>query len=281
MGRKRDQEEEAKALQEAAQKFYDLYRYDVFSFRYLPILAYFLSVANCIITVVICLYPGWRRDDQAGANVNVKGIFLLDGVWFRCTMNSIIRIQCDFYAKSILGLPAWVQVMRTFSVASIFTSALSAFLGLIEGDCSNWADMSPRGKARVGILCGCLQFATGTMLGICVSLYAVNILYDYDHPHKDQRFSYEFGPCIYMGWGMMLTTYLTGAIYFYTDWRRAFRGGCCSNDAHEFGKGDGQSPLEPRPPQQYAPIPVAESTVESTSDYSSASPSVAGSTPWL
>ena len=90
-------------------KFYDLYRYDVFSFRYLPILAYFLSVANCVITVVICLYPGWRRDDQAGANVNVKvsfcliygkriddeikGIFLLDGVWFRCTMNSIIRIQ--------------------------------------------------------------------------------------------------------------------------------------------------------------------------------------------
>ena len=40
----------------------------------------------------------------------------------------------------------------------------------------------------VGILCGCLQFATGTMLGICVSLYAVNILYEYDHPHKDQRF---------------------------------------------------------------------------------------------
>ena len=53
-------------------QFYDLYRYDVFSFRYLPILAYFLSVANCIIVVVICLYPGWRRDDQAGANVNVK-----------------------------------------------------------------------------------------------------------------------------------------------------------------------------------------------------------------
>ena len=56
---------------------------DLPTFRYLPILAYMLSVANCILIIIICLYPGWRRDDQAGINVNSKGIFTLDGVWFR------------------------------------------------------------------------------------------------------------------------------------------------------------------------------------------------------
>lgn len=154
------------------------------------------------------------RIENFMANI-FKGIFLLDGVWFRCTMNSIIRIQvfiiflwksdvrkniweasfllryklewvnCGFSAISTLSL-SWASLLgfkwcgksaprlnrffenleveplgdfgtslvntcfSTFSVASIVTSALAAFLGLIQGDCSNWADMSPRGKARVG-----------------------------------------------------------------------------------------------------------------------------------
>ena len=65
---------------------------------------------------MICLYPGWRRDDQAGVVVNAKGVFTLDGVWFRCTMPNPVRLQCDYYAKSILGLPPWIQAMRSGSV---------------------------------------------------------------------------------------------------------------------------------------------------------------------
>ena len=42
-----------------------------------------------------------------------------------------IRIQCDFYGKSILGLPTWVQVMRSGSVLSLIASALAAFMGLL------------------------------------------------------------------------------------------------------------------------------------------------------
>jgi hypothetical protein len=82
--------------------------------------------------------------------------------------------------------------------------------------------MTLRQKARVGIFCAGLEFFAGAFLGICVSLYAQNIEFDYDHPHKDQRIGYEFGPCIYMGWGMMGTCFADGTLWLLSDWRRLF-----------------------------------------------------------
>ena len=142
--------------------------------------------------VIVCLYPGWRRDDQAGTNVNTKGVFALDGVWFRCTMVAPIRFQCDFYGKSILGLPTWVQAMRfeiglkfkiyfskilfrSGSVLSLIASALAAFVALLATDCTNFVDMTIRQKAKMGIFVAFLEFFSGIALGICVSLYASNI----------------------------------------------------------------------------------------------------------
>ena len=74
--------------------------------------------------------------------------------------------------------------------------------------------------SSLGVACACLELFSGTAIGICVSLYAANIKFDYDHPHKGQRYGYEFGPCIYIGWGMWLICYLNSFMYFGLNWRR-------------------------------------------------------------
>lgn len=80
--------------------------------------------------------------------------------------------------------------------------------------------MTIKQKARVGIFVAILEFFAGVALGICISLYAANIDYDYNHRRKDQRFSYEFGPCIYIGWGLIGTTFVDGFLFLFSDWTR-------------------------------------------------------------
>jgi len=218
---------------------------------------------------VLCLYPGWRRDDQAGLMLNNKGTFTLDGVWFRCMMPNPIRVQCDYYAKSILGLPIWVQAMRSGSVLAVISSAMCAFLSVLATDCTNFANMTVRQKGSVGVACACLELFSGTAIGICVSLYAANIKFDYDHPHKGQRYGYEFGPCIYIGWGMWLICYLNSFMYFGLNWRRAFNRGCCANDgAYDEDQRllDYESPMSPPPPPPaYQTSPVGSMTQKQNS----------------
>ena len=53
------------------------------------------------------------------------------------------------------------------------------------------------------------------------NLFLIRVLdYEYDHPHKDQRFKYEFGPCIYIGWGLIATTFANGFLFILCDWKR-------------------------------------------------------------
>ena len=44
-----------------------------------------------------------------------------------------------------------------------------------------------KNKARCGIICGILELVAGTSIGICASLFAAHIKYEYDHPYKNQR----------------------------------------------------------------------------------------------
>ena len=81
-------------------------------------------------------------------------------------------------------------------------SAAAAFLSTLSADCTNFANMTPKQKARIGIMCGMLgqywgfeldfelkfsEIGAGVAVGICVSLYAAHIKYEYDHPYKNQR----------------------------------------------------------------------------------------------
>lgn len=88
---------------------------------------------------------------------------------------------------------------------------MAAFLALLATDCTNFVDMSIRLKAKIGIFCAFLEFFAGIFLGICISLYAANINFDYKNRHKDQRFMYEFGPCIYLGWAVIATELPNGS----------------------------------------------------------------------
>ena len=81
-------------------------------------------------------------------------------------------------------------------------SAAAAFLSTLSADCTNFANMTQKQKARIGIMCGLLgqyrglklglelihlEIGAGVAVGICVSLYAAHIKYEYDHPYKNQR----------------------------------------------------------------------------------------------
>lgn len=71
------------------------------------------------------------------------------------------RFQCDWFAKSVLGLTTSQHAMRSLMTLALTFGNVSIFPALLSLDCVNLPGVGPYLKSFFGIFTGFLQLFTG------------------------------------------------------------------------------------------------------------------------
>merc|ERR1712127_830937 len=106
-----------------------------------------MNITFFIISVYICIYPGWRRNDPQGDVI--ENIIRSQGPWFQCTHYTTGSWQCDDYDQFFISLPAVIQGSRAFMIFSIIASFVSLIFMFPGGRCTIYYMDHPNLKARL------------------------------------------------------------------------------------------------------------------------------------
>jgi len=212
----------------------------------LQVVGVLLTLICFILTFIAACLPYWRSNDIEGEVIET--IRRSSGLWTKCTFISTGNWNCDAYDRFFIGLPAALQAARALTIIALFFQLSAIAISFIGLDCTTVAMDQPKLKARCILLAGACNVVGAICIGVAVSWFAANVLYDYHNPlsaggYNGQSYGatgerYIYGACLFLGWGAMCLGILTGALF------------CCNsmttmrdeNDQEPYHQGFGSAP---------------------------------------
>ena len=184
------------------------------------LLGFLINIAFFVISLYICIYPGWRRNDPQGDVI--ENIIRSQGLWFQCTLYTHGSWQCDDYDQFFISLPAVIQGARAFMILAIIMSFISMMLLLPGGRCTVYYTNHPNMKARLAgmsavlivISAFCCLVASSWYAAEVVSAYWMQNMPNYSLNNNNFTFSDRFiyGSCIYLGWVNFILGFTSGVL---------------------------------------------------------------------
>lgn len=169
-----------------------------------------------------CL-PYWRSNDIEGEVIET--IRRSSGLWTKCTYISTGNWNCDAFDRFFIGLPPALQAARALTIISLLFQFFAVCVAIVGLDCTTVAMDQPRTKARAILISGVCNVVGALCIGVAVSWFAANVLYDYHNPLSASSYTgnfaatyntgerYIYGACLFLGWGAMCLGIMTGALF--------------------------------------------------------------------
>lgn len=177
--------------------------------------------------MLCCIMPFWRRNDLEGEVI--ESIRRSSGLWTKCTWLSTGNWNCDAYDRFFIGLPAALQAARALTIISLFFNLIGMCASIVGLDCTTVAADQPGTKHKCIMAAGVFVGLSGLCIGIAVSWFAANVLYDYHNPLNGSPYvgtgargsysmsnngdRYVYGECLFLGWVAMIVSILTGVLF--------------------------------------------------------------------
>jgi len=189
----------------------------------MQVIGVFLTLICWALTFIACCLPYWRSNDIEGEVIET--IRRSSGLWTKCTYISTGNWNCDAYDRFFIGLPAALQAARALTILAILFFTIGIGVSFIGLDCTTVSMDQPKVKARCIMIAGSCNVIGGICIGVAVSWFAANVLYDYHNPLSQGGYAsynnqygatgerYIYGACLFLGWGAMVLGIMTGALF--------------------------------------------------------------------
>lgn len=200
----------------------------------LQVVGLFTSILCFALMLCVCILPYWRRNDLEGEVL--ESIRRSSGLWTKCTFLATGNWNCDAYDRFFIGLPAALQAARALTIIGILFNIIGTLSAVVGLDCTTIAADQPSSKYRCILIAGVLICISGLCIGIAVSWFAANVLYDYHNPMGSQPYiganraggyggskyggmggnngdRFVYGECLFLGWAAMILSFLTGILF--------------------------------------------------------------------
>jgi len=194
----------------------------------MQVISLLLTILCFKLILLCCILPYWRRNDLEGEVI--ESIRRSSGLWTKCTFLATGNWNCDAYDRFFIGLPAALQAARALTIISLIFNLVGICTSIIGLDCTTVAADQPRTKHRCIMIAGGFVCVSGLCIGIAVSWFAANVLYDYHNPMSQSPYvgsgrqgsyagyssngdRYVYGECLFLGWVAMILSFLTAVIF--------------------------------------------------------------------
>ncbi|XP_028429866.1 claudin-1 [Perca flavescens] len=174
-----------------------------------------LQVVGLILGVVSwCLQSSctssqvWKTRSQVESVSSSQWQF--EGLWMSCAATSLGSVQCSKF-KTVLGLPAHLQVCRALMILSLLLGLASIIVSVLGLRCTKIGRTSERAKDQIALTGGVLFILSGLSTLTAVSWYAGRVIHEfYDRLYGGVRF--ELGTGLYLGWAASCLAILGGSM---------------------------------------------------------------------
>ncbi|XP_062274606.1 claudin-1-like [Scomber scombrus] len=173
----------------------------------LQVLGLVLGVVSWCLTSSCTSSQVWKVRSQAESVATSQ--WQMEGLWMSCAATSMGSIQCSKF-KTVLGLPAHLQVCRALMILSLLVGLASIIVSVLGLKCTKIGRTSEHVKDQIALSGGVLFILSGLFTLIAVSWYAARVIHDFNNPYGAVRF--ELGTGLYLGWGASCLALLGGSM---------------------------------------------------------------------
>ncbi|XP_042270342.1 claudin-1-like isoform X2 [Thunnus maccoyii] len=145
-----------------------------------------LQVVGLVLGVVSwCLQSSCTSSQMWKVRSQVESVtssqWQFEGLWMSCAATSLGSLQCSKF-KTVLGLPAHLQVCRALMILSLLVGLASIIVSVLGLKCTKIGRTSEHTKDQIALSGGILFILSGLFTLTAVSWYAARVIHDFYDP---------------------------------------------------------------------------------------------------
>jgi len=163
--------------------------------------------------IIVTCFPYWRSSTSKLSDGIYRVWKAWEGIWWRCTAKKAGEMWCDFHKDPLFKLSGQLHSMRTLMCFACFFSFIAVILCMLSMECITAVKEDTKKKAMMSLGAAVLVLTSGSFMALATSWYAADVYHEFLSPYyKNREVGFEFGPCLFIGWGGSLLALICGLL---------------------------------------------------------------------